>query len=102
MIHKLYVNIAGWSKLDVSFSKKDIIDTMAYDNKKKKHTYYMIVSEDDRVPPIMPPEWIVLRSQEELDEYINVYNERQRLESMSIIDLKREIVKNQVIKTLKK
>jgi hypothetical protein len=102
MIHKLYVNIAGWSKLDVSFSKKDIIDTMAYDNKKKKHTHYMIVSEDDHVPPIIPPEWIVLRSQEELDEYINVYNERQRLESMSIIDLKREIVKNQVIKTLKK
>lgn len=92
MIHKLYVNIAGWSKLDVSFSKKDIIDTMAYDNKKKKHEYYMIVSEDDRVPPITPPEWIVLRSQEEIEEYINVYNERQRLENMSVMELKEYIL----------
>jgi len=102
MIHKLYVNIAGWSKLDVSFSKKDIIDTMAYDNKKKKHTHYMIVSEDDRVPPIIPPEWTVLRNQEEINQYVSVFNERQRLNDMSIMDLKREIVKNQSIKTLKK
>ena len=93
MIHKLYVNIAGWSKLDVSFSKKDIIYTMAYDNKKKKHTYYMIVSEDDHVPPIIPPEWTVLRSQEEIDSYLQVYEERQRLDNMSVLELKKYMVK---------
>lgn len=93
MIHKLYVNIAGWSKLDVSFSKKDIIDTMSYDNKKKKHTYYMIVSEDDHVPPKIAPEWTILRNQEEIDTYLAVYEERQRLDDMSVMELKKYIVK---------
>lgn len=93
MIHKLYVNIAGWSKLDVSFDKKDVIDTMVLDNKKTKHDYYMIVDEDDHVPPLIPPEWTILRNQEEIDSYINAYNEKQRLNNMSILELKKYMVK---------
>lgn len=98
MIHKLYVNIAGWSKLDIDKDKKVILDTMKFDNKKMKHTRYMLVDEDDRIPSIIPPQCITLNSQEEIDNYLKAYEERQRLESMSVLDLKREIVKNQIIK----
>ena len=101
MIHKLYVNIAGWSKLDIDHNKKIIIDTMIYDNKIAKHTWYKIVSEDDQVPPKMPTESITLRNQEEIDEYIKSYNQ-EMLSNMSCVELKREIVENQSIKTLKK
>lgn len=93
MIHKLYVNIAGWSKLDVHFDKKEIIGTLVADNKRTKHDYYMIVSEDDHVPPIIPPEWTVLRSQEEIDGYLQAYEERQRLDNMSVLELKKYMVK---------
>jgi hypothetical protein len=88
MIYKLYVNIAGWSKLDFDHDKKVILDTMAYDNKKHKHTYYMIVKEDKNVGP----EVDILRSQEEIDHYINAYNERKKLDDMSCIELKRQIL----------
>lgn len=102
MIYKLYVNIAGWSQLDFDFDKKSIIDTMVCDNKLQKHTCYKIVSEDDQKPPMIPTESITLRSQEEIDQYIATYKEQQELKNMSILDLKREIVKNTPIKTLKK
>ncbi len=98
MIHKLYVNIAGWSKLDFDHDKKVILDTMMYDNKKCKHTYYMIVSEDDRVPPVLAPEVAVLRNQEDIDKYINIYNERKQLDEMSCLELKRSILDKQDIK----
>lgn len=98
MIYKLYVNIAGWSQLDFDFDKKSIIDTMVCDNKLHKHTYYMIVEENEELGPQVD----ILRSQEEINQYVSVFNERQRLNDMSIMDLKREIVKNQNIKTLKK
>ena len=92
MIHKLYVNIAGWSKLDIDHDKKVIIDTMAYDNKMAKHTWYKIVSEDDQIPPKMPTESTTLRGQEEIDEYVNTFNERQRLDNMSVMELKKYII----------
>lgn len=98
LIYKLYVNVAGWSKLDFDFDKKSIIDTMVCDNKLYKHTYYMIVEENEKLGPQVD----ILRNQEEINQYVSVFNERQRLNDMSIMDLKREIVKNQNIKTLKK
>lgn len=94
MIHKLYVNIAGWSKLDLDHNKKVILDTMMYDNKQNKHTYYMIVSEDR----VLPPNVEILRSQEEIDDYISIFNERQKLENMSCVELKKEITKNVKLK----
>ena len=93
MIHRLYVNIAGWSKLDIDHDKSVILDTMKFDNIKMKHTRYMIVDEDDREPPILPPECITLNSQEEIDSYLQAYEERQRLESMSVLELKEYMVK---------
>lgn len=98
MIYKLYVNIAGWSQLDFDFDKKSIIDTMVCDNKLQKHTYYMIVEENEKLGPQVD----ILRNQEEIDQYIATYKEQQELKNMSILDLKREIVKNTPIKTLKK
>lgn len=88
MIYKLYVNIAGWSKLDFDSDKKVILDTMMYDNKKNKHTYYMIVEDDEKLGPRTD----TLRNQEEIDHYINVYNERQRLDNMSCVELKKQIL----------
>lgn len=92
MIHKLYVNIAGWSKLDIDHDKKVILDTMVCDNKIAKHTWYKIVSEDEQVPPKIPTESITLRGQEEIDEYVNTFNERQRLDNMSVMELKKYII----------
>lgn len=89
MIYKLYVNIAGWSQLDFDFDKKSIIDTMICDNKLQKHTYYMIVEENEKIGPQVD----ILRSQEEIDNYVNVYKERQRLNDMSVMELKKYIVK---------
>lgn len=94
MIHKLYVNIAGWSKLDLDHNKKVILDTMMYDNIQNGHTYYMIVSEDK----VLPPNVDILRSQEEIDNYIKTFNEVQKLDEMSCIELKKEITKNVKLK----
>lgn len=102
MIYKLYVNIAGWSQLDLDHNKKIIIDTMIFDNRLYKHNSYKIVAEDNQNPPVIPTESITLRNQEEIDQYIATYKEQQELKNMSILDLKREIVKNTPIKTLKK
>ena len=104
MIHKLYVNIAGWSKLDLDKDKRVVLDTMMYDNKRNKHTYYMIVSEDDRVPPVLAPEVAILRNQEDIDKYINIYQERKKLDDMSVLELKKSILDKQdaKIKRLKK
>lgn len=89
MIYKLYINIAGWSLLDFSTNKKDILDTMMYDNKQNNHTYYMIVSEDQNLPSNID----ILRNQEEIDKYLGIFNERQRLDNMSSVELKKEITK---------
>lgn len=100
MIHNLYVNIANWSKLDFSSDKKLVLDTMMYDNKKNGHTRYMIVDDDEK----LGPDVTILNSQEEIDHYINVYNERQRLDNMSCLELKKSILDKQdaKIKRLKK
>lgn len=94
MIHKLYVNVAGWTQLDFDHDKKVILDTMMYDNKQNKHTYYMIVSEDK----VLPPNVDILRNQEEIDEYLGIASERQRLDEMSCVELKKEITKKIKIK----
>lgn len=94
MIHKLYVNIAGWTSLDYHFDKNEVIKTMISDNQIHKHDYYMIVDEDKSIPPNVE----ILRNQEEIDKYISAYNERQRLDNMSCVELKKEITKKIKIK----
>lgn len=90
----LYANIAGWSKIDWSWDKKDIVDKMIGYSDKKKQYYFMVVDDGDKV---RPPVTDTIRSEEEFKEYLKAYKAQllKEEEDMSCVELKRYILDKQ-------
>lgn len=89
-MYRLYANVAGWKKLDISLDEKDIVDTMMAGYSKHKIYDYMIIKNENDCDFVYKR----TRNEMELKQYIQEFTDRiQPLDDMSCVDLKRYILK---------
>lgn len=87
---RLYVNVAGWKKADISVDEKDIVDTMIMGYEKHKLFDYMIIQRENETDMVYKR----TRTEEEFKEYIQEFKLRVKpIEDMSCVDLKQYILK---------
>lgn len=87
---RLYVNVAGWKKADISVDEKDIVDTMIMGYEKHKLFDYMIIQRENETDMVYKR----TRTEEEFKEYIQEFKSRIKpIEDMSCVDLKQYILK---------
>ena len=98
-MYKLMLNMGVPTVIDVSESKQDVIDTMG-EYLKENPDYRFIVKEDNMGDRTKSDSAQYIYGYLEYAIYVEQYNER--LKNMSCVELKKEIVKNQKVKRLKK
>lgn len=87
---RLYVNVAGWKKADISVDEKDIVDTMIMGYEKHKLFDYMIIQRENETDMVYKR----TRTEEEFKEYIQEFKSRIKpIEDMSCVNLKQYILK---------
>lgn len=90
-MYKLYANVAGWKKVDISLDEKDIVDTMIKGYEKFKIFDYMIIKRENETDEVYKR----TRTEEDFKEYLQDFKERTKpipLDDMSCVELKRYIL----------
>lgn len=88
-MYKLYANVAGWEKISIAVDKQDIIKDMKDFSKKFNFYDFMIIKREHDTDTIE----LRIYNQEQYMAYMELLeSEKQPLEDMSCVDLKRYIL----------
>lgn len=90
---RLYGNIAGWRALDEKEKEKDIIETMIdYSNDTGIYDYFITKVRGERNTSYKEAPYKRIIGKKQFANYLNKYKEKQRLNDMSCVELKRYIL----------
>lgn len=90
---RLYGNISGWRALDEKEKEKDIIETMIdYSNDTGLYDYLITKTKGDRDTDYKESPYKRIIGKKQFANYLNKYKEKQRLNDMSCVELKRYIL----------
>lgn len=93
---RLYIDKGTRKMIDVSENEQDIIDTMGEYLRDDQDSRFLIIESTEE------GDWIKDRVIGYIEYLIYVQQYNERIKKMSCVDLKKNIVKNQKIKRLKK